>query len=99
LDTGSSYCIFEREIGDRLGLDVERGLSQSIGTATGRFKASGRDVTLLAFGLQITVTAYFSEQYGFGRNVLGRRGWMRQLKLGIVDYEGKLYVGRYADAN
>jgi hypothetical protein len=27
-----------------------------------------------------------------------RLGWMQQLKLGIVDYEGKLYIGSY-DAN
>ena len=33
----------------------------------------------------------------FGRNILGRRGWIDVLRLGIVDYEGALYVSRYDD--
>lgn len=95
IDTGSAYCIFEREIGERLGLNIEAGSPEWIGTATGRFKAFGHDITLLALGYELGVIAYFAEQPNFGRNVLGRYGWMQQLKLGIVDYEGKLYVGRY----
>ncbi len=94
-DTGSSYCIFEREVGEALGLNIENDRGEWIGTATGRFKAYGHDLTLLAFGLQFDVTVFFAEKMGFGRNVLGRLGWMQQLKLGIVDYEGKLFVGRY----
>jgi hypothetical protein len=98
LDTGSTYCVFEREIGEGLGLAVEGGQEEWIGTATGRFKAYGHDLTLFAFGFQLDLTAYFAEQMGFGRNVLGRYGLLQQLKLGLVDYEGKLYVGRYNDA-
>lgn len=95
LDTGSTYCIFEREIGEALGLDIESGRPEWIGTVTGRFKAYGHDVTLLALGYQFDVTDYFAEKTGLGRNALGRYGWMNQLALGIVDYEGKLYVGEY----
>jgi len=48
---------------------------------------------------QFDMTAYFAEMPGLGRNVLGRYGWINQLALGIVDYEGKLYLGEYnADA-
>jgi len=95
LDTGSAYCVFEREVGEGLELDIESGAEEWIGTVTGSFKAYGHSLTLLAFGFQFDITAYFAEMPGFGRNVLGRYGWMQQLKLGIVDYEGKLYVGRY----
>ncbi|MGH9802753.1 MAG: hypothetical protein ACRD82_20490, partial [Blastocatellia bacterium] len=61
LDTGSAYCIFEHEIGERLGLNIEAGLPEWIGTATGRFKAFGHDVTLAAFDYQLNVVAYFAE--------------------------------------
>jgi hypothetical protein len=43
----------------------------------------------------LSVTVYFAADDGFTRDVLGRQGWMPQLKLGLVDYEGRLYVGRY----
>lgn len=39
--------------------------------------------------------AFFAVDEWFNRDVLGRHGWMQQLKLGVVDYEGKLYVGQY----
>ena len=29
------------------------------------------------------------------RNILGRQGWLRNIKLGIVDYENMMYLGRY----
>lgn len=95
LDTGSAFCIFEREVGERLGFNIEDGYPEWIGTATGRFKAFGHEVTLMTLGYQLDVIVYFAEQPDFGRNVLGRYGWMQQLKLGIVDYDGRLYVGRY----
>jgi hypothetical protein len=37
IDTGSTNCIFTREIGEQLGLKIEDGLPKWIGTATGRF--------------------------------------------------------------
>lgn len=41
VDTGASYCIFERRHGEALGLNIESGLPQTIGTATGRFLTYG----------------------------------------------------------
>lgn|SRR5262245_53675360 len=95
LDTGATFCVFEREVGEGLGLEIEQGRAEWIGTATGRFKAYGHDITLQALGFQFDLTVYFTEMFSFGRNVLGRYGWMQQVKLGLVDYEGKLFVGRY----
>lgn len=95
LDTGASYCIFRRELGEMLGLDIERGTPQRIATATGSFLTYGHAVTLSAFDWQFDATVYFAADESFTRDVLGRFGWMQQMKLGLVDYEGKLYVGRY----
>jgi hypothetical protein len=38
---------------------------------------------------------YFAENELFNRNVLGRRGAIENLQIGIIDYEGKLYLKRY----
>ena len=35
IDTGATYCIFQRLYGEHLGLDIERGHQQLIGTPTG----------------------------------------------------------------
>ena len=39
----------------------------------------------------------FAQDKEFQRNVLGRRGFIEQMVLGLVDYEGKLYLSRYGD--
>lgn len=95
LDSGSTYCIFQRERGEALGFDIKRGLREEISTATGSFTVYGHSVTLSALGFELEVVVYFAAHHGLPRDVLGRFGWMQQLKLGLVDYEGKLYVSRY----
>ncbi len=39
IDSGSTYCVFERRHGERLGIEIEKGLSERIGTASGSFQA------------------------------------------------------------
>jgi hypothetical protein len=68
-----------------------------LGTATGTFKAYGHSVTLSVLGNSFDVMVYFAEHEGFGRNVLGRRGWLDRVRLGLIDYEGKLYLSKYSD--
>lgn len=95
LDTGATFCIFQREYGEALGLDIESGRPEWMGTATGTFLTYGHPVTLSALGLEFNVMVYFAAQYDFSRNVLGRYGWLQQVRIGLVDYEGKLYISAY----
>jgi hypothetical protein len=37
IDIGASLCIFARDLGEKLGLDVESGMRQLVGTVTGNF--------------------------------------------------------------
>lgn len=97
LDTGATFCIFQREYGEALGFEIESGQPEWIGAATGAFLVYGHPVTLAALGLQFDVIAYFAARYDFSRNVLGRYGWLQQVRIGLVDYEGKLYVSAYDD--
>jgi hypothetical protein len=95
IDTGSTYCIFERYYGERLDLDIESGLPIKIGTATGSFQAFGHELNLSVLGIETTSTVYFAESDYFDRNVLGRIGWLDRVKLGLIDQENKLFLSEY----
>ena len=97
VDTGSTFCIFNRGHAETLGLDVESGNPTRFKTVTGTFDAYGHTLTLETLGYSFDVTVYFAAHESFTRNVLGRRGWLDQVRLGIVEYEGKLYLGRYGE--
>lgn len=95
LDTGATFCVFERGYAETLGLSVESGVPLRFSTAMGDFDAYGHTLTLETLHYSFDVTVYFAAHESFTRNVLGRRGWLDQLRLGIVEYEGKLYLSRY----
>lgn len=97
LDTGASFCIFQQSYGELLEVDIERGSQEQIKTATGSFLAYGHELSLSTLGFEFLVTVYFASLPGFSRNVLGRRGWLNQIGLGLIDYEGKLYASKYDD--
>ena len=95
IDTGSTFCIFERHYGERLDLNVEAGTPIEIGTATGSFRAYGHELTLSVLGIETVSTVYFAENEYFDRNVLGRIGWLDRVKLGLIDQESKLFLSKY----
>lgn len=95
VDTGSTFCIFERGYGESVGLEIETGISVMIGTAAGSFRAYGHKVGLTVLGIETVSTVYFAESDQFDRNVLGRIGWLDQVKLGLIEPEGKLYLSQY----
>lgn len=95
VDTGSSNCIFARNLGEELGLDVESGLRLLVGTVTGNFVVYLHEVNLSLASFEFSGLVGFAEDKEFRRNVLGRRGFIEQMTVGLVDYEGKLYLSRY----
>ena len=97
LDTGSSHCIFERRHGELLNLDVESGEPTIIGTATGKFHAFEHRITLTTFGLSWEAVVCFIAEEEIKRNILGRIGWLDRVKLGLIDYEGKLLLSQYLE--
>ena len=95
LDTGSAFCIFSRKTGEDLGVDIESGIRRIVGTVTGTFAVYLHEINLSVAGCSFSVLAGFAEDAVFQRNVLGRRGFLEQVILGLVDYEGKLYLSTY----
>ncbi len=97
LDTGASHCIFERVHGENIGLDIESGELLTISTATGFFTAYGHQVTLSVRDFDFDVMVYFAKDHAFNRNVLGRHGFLNLVRLGLIDYDGKLFLSRRDD--
>ncbi len=95
IDTGASHSIFSRRIGEELGLQIETGYRQVFSTATGAFEAYGHEATLIVGEIEFEVMVFFGVNKNFNRNVIGRFGGLDHLRVGIVDYEGKLYLSRY----
>jgi predicted aspartyl protease len=95
LDTGATNCIFARRHGEQLGLDIESGEEVYVGTATGRFKTYRHEVTLNVLGYGFDVRVCFAEERHFRRDVLGRQGFLDRVRLGLIDYDGQLYLSEY----
>jgi hypothetical protein len=98
LDTGATNCVFTRCGGEDLGIAIESGEPVHINTAVGSFVAYHHDVTLTVLDFVFDVRVCFAADGFFNRNVLGRRGFLDRVNLGLVDYEGKLYLSKYGEA-
>lgn len=95
IDTGSGECIFARSIAEELGIEVESVQDFRISAATGTFVTYRHPVMLSVVDYEFDVYAYFAGDENFNRNVLGRHGFLDRVVLGLVDYEGKLFLNRY----
>ncbi len=95
VDTGASFCIFQREFAEHLGIDVESGIRQRIGTAAGGFDTYGHSLTLSCFDWEIETTVYFAALPAFPRNVVGQSGWLQHFRIGIIHEESVLYLSHY----
>ena len=98
IDTGAPYCVFERLYGERLGLDLERGIRLGFTTTTGgAFTAYGHTVSLETFGFTHECVVYFQEDETVPRNLLGMLGWIDRFRLGLIDHDSLLFLSRYDD--
>ena len=95
LDTGSTFCIFQRKYAEALGLEVEKGTKEFIRTAKGNFTAYGHTININFYNMEWTTAIYFAQDESFPVNVVGRAGFLNFLKIGLVDYEHLLYVTPY----
>ncbi|MFN7925878.1 MAG: aspartyl protease family protein [Bryobacteraceae bacterium] len=95
VDTGASFCIFRREVGTELGLDVESGVLKRFRTANSSFGAYEHEVELSVLGVVAHSTVYFFADEAMNKNGLGRTGWLDRVRLGLVDHDTALYLAPY----
>jgi hypothetical protein len=95
VDTGAQHCLFSREIGEILGVEIESGVRRDFRTLTGTLTAFGHELTIGVLGDLFYTTVYFAEVYDLPRNLLGRHGWLQLIRLAIIDYDEELYLSPY----
>lgn len=95
LDTGAQFCLFDRGYGESLRIEIEEGHRLQMRTANSSFVAYGHEVSLVVLGFESHVMAYFPEDDNIHRSVLGREGWLLQVRLGLVDYDQLIYLSSY----
>lgn len=95
VDTGGEVCLFSREDGTILGVPIEQGIPITLSSLGGNIEAFGHEVVIQTGALIFQSIVYFAKYPGLPRNILGRRGWLRNLKLAVVDYDNLLYLSAY----
>lgn len=95
VDPGAGVCVFKREHGEELGVPVEQGLPITLDSLGGPVEAFGHEVTLQTGDLVFESLVYFAKHPNLPRNLLGRQGWLRKLRLALIDYDNLLYLNGY----
>jgi len=95
VDTGSEVCLFSRDCADALEIDIEKGFKETFRTLTGHVAAFAHDMEIETLGLRLETIVFFAESYDIKRNLLGRQGWLQLLRLGLIDYNSSIFIGRY----
>jgi len=95
VDTGAEVCLFAREHGERLGLAIDEGLAITLSSLGGPVEAYGHEITIQTLGIAFQSWVYFHRFPGQERNLLGRRGWLRNFRLAVIDYESLVYLSLY----
>ena len=92
VDTGAEFCLFARELGEELDIDVESGYQKNLLTLAGDLSAFGHYVELETLGLKFDSLVYFAQDYALNRNLLGRQGWLQLIRFGLDDYRSEIYI-------
>jgi len=95
VDPGAQVCLFKRDLGETLGLDIGTGHYIELDSIGGTIAAYGHYLVLETLGMEFESVVYFAATYNLRRNLLGREGWLQKVRLGIVDYETTLYLSPY----
>lgn len=95
LDTGAADCIFDSSYAEVLGLRGA-GIERQYRTVTGSFKAVGHEVMMETLGHRWPALVFFCQMGNPSSAFLGRRGWLDHVRLGVVHYEQRLFLGQYS---
>jgi len=82
VDSGASYSVFTEEIGEILGIDVEKGNKIHITVGDGSFiTVYLHNVDVKIGNEEFNATIGFSKHLGIGFNILGRKDFFERFKV------------------
>jgi len=87
--------LFESGYATELGLNLTAGVHARFRTANSSFDAYGHEVQVEVLGTIVDALVYFFAEPTVRKNVLGRRGWLDRVRVGVVDYDRRLYLAAY----
>lgn len=96
VDPGAEVCLFTHDVARRLDIQIETGIPITLHTISGSLEAFGHEVTLQTCQMVFQSLVYFAKYPNLPRNILGRQGWLRKLKLAVIDYDNLLYLSDYS---
>ncbi len=95
-DSGATYTVLPRWLGDDLGFDVESGTPTNLRTGSGVMQTYLHYTTFflgeLSFG---DVPVCIAKYHDFNRCLLGREGWLQAVRFGLVTYDNQMYLSLY----
>ncbi len=97
IDTGSSLCVFKREIAEWLGIKVEDGIEDYVNAMGTRIRVYGHEVRLTLGEIEMDLFVYFPDYQEIPRNLLGRQSFLRRMRFGLNEYDGFAYLSYYDD--
>ena len=95
VDPGAQVCVFQREVGELLSLDIEGGHRIKLNSLGGSLIAFGHSITLNTLDFEFDSLVYFAKDYYLPRNLLGREGWLQKVRMAVIDYSAELYLSYY----
>ncbi len=76
VDTGASYCLFARSVGESLGIEIESGLLQIFASAGGRVETFGHSIQLTVLEIEVDALVFFFANGKYRKICLaGAAGW------------------------
>ncbi len=95
VDTGASFCFFQRDYAEQLGIDVESGLLLDAVTVNSRFVAYGHTIQMSCLDWEFDSTVYFFQDSHLERNVVGLTGWFDNFHFGLTHADSTVYLSHY----
>jgi len=93
IDTGAAYCVVPREVGERLGLDVESGEPTTLRTGIGPMPSYLHYATMAIGDLIFDDVPVCVAKYpGLDRCLIGRAGWLQKVRMNLITYDDALYL-------
>jgi hypothetical protein len=93
IDSGSTYSLFDYQLGVELGLDVRSGRMQWLSSLGGSVLGYAHQIELeIVGGWKFKTEVLFSDD-AIPRNLLGHYGFLEHLAVGLQGKIGEIYLG------